>query len=208
MGGQCQHLQIEALRLKLAQWEKEPSWRKAFENSASREHSPVVSSGCPALDQILPENGFRPGTLVEWLSYGPGDGAATLAFRAAGCALRAAEAGNPRTGGRGGCRRRVLSSGSHRPGHRAFAAHRRPSGQPDRLRLGIGSGPPLPGGGGNGGLDGKYSSVSARSMQIQTRWPHLSPPATGRGAGGRAGLVDPAGRRPRRAFLGRRATAG
>ena len=94
MGGQCQHLQIEALRLKLAQWEKDPGWRRAFENSPSRESASGVSSGCPALDRILPENGFRAGTLVEWLSYGPGDGAATLAFRAVACALRAAGAGS------------------------------------------------------------------------------------------------------------------
>src|SRR5580704_14338828 len=89
MGGQCQHLEIEALRLKLAQWEG-AAWRKALDAPA-RERAAAVSSGCPALDRILPENGFRHGTLVEWLSHGPGDGAASLAFRAAGCALRAGD---------------------------------------------------------------------------------------------------------------------
>ncbi len=89
MGGQCQHLEIEALRLKLAQWEG-AAWRNALDASA-RQRAAVVSSGCPALDRILPENGFRPGTLVEWLSHGPGDGAATLAFRAAAEALRMAD---------------------------------------------------------------------------------------------------------------------
>ena len=49
---------------------------------------PALSSGCPALDRALPENGFRPGTLVEWLSCGEGDGTATLALRAAAGACR------------------------------------------------------------------------------------------------------------------------
>ena len=40
----------------------------------------VVSSGCRALDRILPERGFRPGTLVEWLSAGEASGAETLAL--------------------------------------------------------------------------------------------------------------------------------
>ena len=58
----------------------------------------ALSSGCPALDRALPENGFRPGTLVEWLFRGEGDGTATLAFRAAAEALRAV-AGACRGGG-------------------------------------------------------------------------------------------------------------
>jgi protein ImuA len=82
MGGLCQHLEVEALRLQLAQWEG-AAWRHALVDPASAERVPIVSSGCPALDRILPEHGFRLGTLVEWLSSGPGDGAATLAFRAA-----------------------------------------------------------------------------------------------------------------------------
>lgn len=44
---------------------------------------PSVSSGCPALDQSLPERGFRRGTLVEWLSGGEGSGAVSLALGAA-----------------------------------------------------------------------------------------------------------------------------
>ena len=44
------------------------------------ERAPALSSGCPALDRALPEKGFRPGTLVEWLSRGEGDGTATLGF--------------------------------------------------------------------------------------------------------------------------------
>ena len=40
----------------------------------------VVSSGCAALDRLLPAGGFRRGTLVEWLSTSSGSGAGTLAI--------------------------------------------------------------------------------------------------------------------------------
>jgi len=96
MGGQCQHLQVEALRQQLAQWEGNAAWQTALENACPQDRRPVVSSGCPALDRILPENGFRSGTLVEWLSCGPGDGAATLAFRTAVEALHASTASRGR----------------------------------------------------------------------------------------------------------------
>jgi hypothetical protein len=86
----CQHLQIEALRQQLAQWEGAARWRQSREDPASLERVPALSSGCPALDRVLPEKGFRPGTLVEWLFCGEGDGTATLAFRAAARAFRAA----------------------------------------------------------------------------------------------------------------------
>lgn len=42
-----------------------------------------VSSGCAALDRLLPGGGFGRGTLVEWLSDGVGHGAGTLALVAA-----------------------------------------------------------------------------------------------------------------------------
>ncbi len=42
----------------------------------------AVSSGCEALDHLLPEGGFRRGTLIEWLSA-EAAGAATLALIAA-----------------------------------------------------------------------------------------------------------------------------
>jgi hypothetical protein len=42
-----------------------------------------VASGCPALDQLLPDGGFRRGALIEWLSAGEGTGACTLALLAA-----------------------------------------------------------------------------------------------------------------------------
>jgi protein ImuA len=43
----------------------------------------VVSSGHGRLDSLLPERGFRRGTLVEWLAEGPASGAGTLALLAA-----------------------------------------------------------------------------------------------------------------------------
>jgi protein ImuA len=42
-----------------------------------------ISSGHLPLDQLLPEGGFRPGTLVEWLVEQSGAGASTLALRTA-----------------------------------------------------------------------------------------------------------------------------
>jgi len=40
---------------------------------------PVISTGIDALDQLLPEHGLKPGSLLEWLSA-PAAGSATLAF--------------------------------------------------------------------------------------------------------------------------------
>jgi hypothetical protein len=104
----CQHLCIEALRQQLAQCEGAAAWRQslkdlavkelASEDPTSLERIPTLSSGCPALDQVLLEKGFRPGTLVEWLFCGEGDGTAMLAFRAAVGAFRAV-AGTGRGGG-------------------------------------------------------------------------------------------------------------
>ncbi len=42
-----------------------------------------VSSGVAALDHLLPEKGWQRGSLVEWLSSGPGGGAGTLSMLAA-----------------------------------------------------------------------------------------------------------------------------
>jgi protein ImuA len=84
----CRRLRIEALRQQLAQWEGATSWRQSLEDPTSLERLVSLSSGFPGLDGVLPENGFRTGTLVEWLSRGEGDGAATLAFFAAASACR------------------------------------------------------------------------------------------------------------------------
>ena len=42
-----------------------------------------VSSGCRPVDKLLPGQGFRRGTLVEWLARGPGSGVESLALLAA-----------------------------------------------------------------------------------------------------------------------------
>ena len=89
-GSPCQHLRIEALRQQLAHWENAAFRRHSSEDPTFLERVPALPSGCPVLDRALPEKGFRPGTLVEWLSHGEGDGTATLAFRAAAAALRTA----------------------------------------------------------------------------------------------------------------------
>jgi len=87
----CRHLRIEALRQQLAQWEGAVSWRRSLEDPSSLERAFALTSGCAELDRALPEKGFRSGTLVEWLSGGEGDGTATLVFRAAAKAFRAAD---------------------------------------------------------------------------------------------------------------------
>jgi hypothetical protein len=53
-----------------------------LETGAKRRSGESVSSGCEALDGLLPERGFCRGTLVEWLSA-DGAGACTLAMLAA-----------------------------------------------------------------------------------------------------------------------------
>ncbi len=47
-----------------------------------------VSTGCAALDRLLPGSGLRRGTLVEWLAPAAGSGTATLALIAARAACR------------------------------------------------------------------------------------------------------------------------
>lgn len=54
-----------------------------LETGRQSQQEKPVSSGCPPLDGLLPDRGFRRGTLVEWLSEGEGTGAATLAMLAA-----------------------------------------------------------------------------------------------------------------------------
>jgi hypothetical protein len=54
-----------------------------LEKSARRSDVDIVSTGCAALDQLLPENGLVRGTIVEWLAESPGSSAATLALIAA-----------------------------------------------------------------------------------------------------------------------------
>ncbi len=70
--------EIEMLRRRIAQFE-------TSQPGDSRRH---VSSGCEPLDRLLPDEGFRRGTLVEWLAAGWGSGVGTLALATARAACR------------------------------------------------------------------------------------------------------------------------
>ena len=47
-----------------------------------------ISSGCLSLDRLLPQQGFRRGSLVEWIAGGAGSGASLLALLTARSACR------------------------------------------------------------------------------------------------------------------------
>jgi protein ImuA len=75
---QCQQRQqpeaaIDALRQEILR----------LEGVAYRAQRSAVSSGTAALDHVLPERGFRRGTVVEWLAAEEPLGSTTLAMRAA-----------------------------------------------------------------------------------------------------------------------------
>jgi protein ImuA len=57
--------------------------RKSPTNSTS------ISSGCQAMDRCLPDGGYVPGSVIEYLRAMAGCGASTLAFTAAASAMRA-----------------------------------------------------------------------------------------------------------------------
>lgn len=42
-----------------------------------------ISSGCQPLDRLLPQRGFEPGSLIEWIGGGAGSGTSVLAMLAA-----------------------------------------------------------------------------------------------------------------------------
>ncbi len=71
-------ISVQTLRQQIAQ----------IETARRRHDDPPVSSGCEALDALLPEGGFHRGTLTEWLADGEGTGATTLAMLAAREACR------------------------------------------------------------------------------------------------------------------------
>lgn len=56
------------------------SERLARASRRDRSKTAVVSSGCLAMDRLLPEDGLLRGSLVEWLGAGPGSGASSLAL--------------------------------------------------------------------------------------------------------------------------------
>jgi protein ImuA len=64
---------VEALRARLRQMAVEHTLRRP-------EDATLIATGCPALDRLLPEGGWRRGTLVEWLFAGRGGGAGALAM--------------------------------------------------------------------------------------------------------------------------------
>jgi len=51
-------------------------------------HKPTISCGCEALDHCLPDGGYVPGSVIEYLRAMPGCGASTLAFTAAAAAMK------------------------------------------------------------------------------------------------------------------------
>ncbi len=51
-----------------------------LENGRQTGDRTLISSGCKGLDQLLPEGGFRRGSLVEWLAAEEGSGALSLAL--------------------------------------------------------------------------------------------------------------------------------
>lgn len=53
------------------------------EGRGGGQERPPVSTGCAALDRLLPQGGLQRGTLVEWLGAESGGGAGTLALAAA-----------------------------------------------------------------------------------------------------------------------------
>jgi hypothetical protein len=61
---------------------------RRIEGLHHRTSDEAVTTGCAALDRLLPGAGLRRGTLVEWLAPGEGSGAATLALIAAREACR------------------------------------------------------------------------------------------------------------------------
>ena len=52
----------------------------SLERPADRGEQSVVSTGCPAIDRVLPFEGVRRGSLTEWLSERSGSGAESLAL--------------------------------------------------------------------------------------------------------------------------------
>lgn len=56
---------------------------------SSSDGDTLLTTGIEPLDRLLPEGGFRRGTIIEWLADGPGTGAATLALMTARQAIQA-----------------------------------------------------------------------------------------------------------------------
>lgn len=61
---------------------------RGLERAQQANFGGAISSGCHEFDRWLPEQGFRRGTLVEWLAAGEGSGAGVLALVAARAACQ------------------------------------------------------------------------------------------------------------------------
>ena len=66
-----------------SQWKPSSQWKQTDQPPGQSS----ISSGCQAFDQILPLNGFRRGSLIEWLAGDCGSGAGMLAMQTAAQAL-------------------------------------------------------------------------------------------------------------------------
>lgn len=55
---------------------------QARERGRSLPDPALLSTGCRELDNLLPQRGLRRGTVLEWLSAGPGSGTSALALAA------------------------------------------------------------------------------------------------------------------------------
>ena len=173
---------LEELRRRIARLESGP---------ATRRHVRRSPAAATALDGILPERGFRRGTLVEWLSAGEGTGACTLALLAA---------------------REACRDG----GMLAVLDRRREFCPPAAVRLGIEPEQLLvvhaeSAADHDWAMDQVLRSPAVAAVLAwpeTTRRPDLPPLATGRRRGRRPGAVAPAGGGTRRSLLGRRAAAG
>lgn len=62
--------------------------RRIEHSQPKRAPARLVSTGLSVLDDLLPDGGIQPGSIIEWLSPGPGSGAATLAFVIAAWQMR------------------------------------------------------------------------------------------------------------------------
>ncbi len=56
---------------------------RGWESALEDEPKQGTTSGCSQLDALMPQGGFSPGSLVEWVAAGPGSGATTLALAVA-----------------------------------------------------------------------------------------------------------------------------
>lgn len=79
-GATCPEGAIGALREQIAR----------IEGGRPTARPDLISTGCQALDRILPGGGIRRGTLIEWFGDGDGAGSETLALLVAGKTLATA----------------------------------------------------------------------------------------------------------------------